>query len=58
MSINDVEANIRSLDQTVDEGKRKQSVCVHWMKDACKKGSKCEFMHVFNEDRVPVCRFY
>jgi cleavage and polyadenylation specificity factor subunit 4 len=28
------------------------------MRDSCKKGNKCEFMHHFDEARVPVCRFY
>ena len=47
-----------SLNSTVQESKRKQSVCVHWMKDACKKGGKCEFLHVFDEDKLPVCKFF
>jgi hypothetical protein len=57
-SINDVNAKWSSLNSTTQENKRKQSVCVHWMKDACKKGGKCEFLHVFDEDKLPVCKFF
>jgi len=41
-----------------DEGKVKKTVCIHWMQNQCKKGDKCEFLHVYDEDKIPPCRYY
>jgi len=47
-----------SLNYTVDEDKRKQKVCVHWLKKSCKKGDDCEYLHVLIQDKVPICKFF
>ncbi|GMH87813.1 hypothetical protein TrST_g8525 [Triparma strigata] len=31
-------------------------VCRHWMKGLCMKGERCEFLHQFNLDKMPLCR--
>lgn len=57
-SINELSAISESLTNHVDEGKRKQLVCVHWIKQKCVKGNNCDYLHVFDESKVPVCRYF
>jgi len=42
----------------VDEGKRKQLVCVHWMRSNCARGKDCDFLHSYDAKKVPICRYY
>jgi cleavage and polyadenylation specificity factor subunit 4 len=42
----------------VDESKRKRTVCVHWLSNQCKKGDNCEFLHIYDPDKIPPCRFF
>ena len=31
-------------------------VCRHWMKGLCMKGDRCEFLHQFDLEKMPLCR--
>eukprot|EP00934_Nitzschia_sp_Nitz4_P005765 Nitzschia sp. Nitz4//scaffold230_size58257//14545//16477//NITZ4_006476-RA/size58257-augustus-gene-0.2-mRNA-1//1//CDS//3329543235//5755//frame0 len=31
-------------------------VCRHWLRDLCMKGSACEFLHMFDLSKMPLCR--
>ena len=33
-------------------------VCKHWLRALCKKGDKCEFLHEYNDNHMPICWFY
>ena len=58
LSINQMRAIVDSAHYRVDESKRKQTVCVHWLKGTCKKGSECEFLHSYDKERIPRCKWY
>lgn len=58
ISVNEIQAYNHSLTYKVDESKRKQKTCIHFMKNECKKGKHCQYMHVLDEEKVPICRFY
>lgn len=47
-----------SWNQKKDESKVKSTVCVHWMQNQCKKGDGCEFLHVYDEGKIPACRYW
>jgi cleavage and polyadenylation specificity factor subunit 4 len=32
-------------------------VCRHWLRDLCMKGAACEFLHVYDLARMPLCRW-
>lgn len=49
---------IESQNQKKDQDKVKRTVCVHWMQNQCKKGDNCEFLHVYDESKIPPCRFW
>lgn len=57
-SINELSAIHTSLTTHVDEQKRKQLVCVHWIKQKCVRGDNCDYLHVYDEQKIPVCRFF
>ena len=44
--------------QTKIEQNRKKIVCRHWMRNACKLGEKCNYLHVWDEKSLPVCNFW
>ena len=31
---------------------------MHWLKQACRKGDSCEYLHRWIEDRIPICKFF
>ena len=33
-------------------------VCKHWLRDLCKKGDQCEFLHEYNLKKMPECHFF
>ncbi len=33
-------------------------MCYHWLKDKCRKGDTCEYLHERIEDLIPLCRYY
>ena len=35
--------------------RHKREVCKYWMRNACQKEDKCEFLHVWDADRMPRC---
>jgi len=35
-----------------------QTVCRHWLRGLCMKGNNCGFLHQFDKQRMPTCRFY
>lgn len=41
-----------------DDTKVKKIVCVHWLKQQCKRGKECPYLHRYLEDKVPVCRYF
>ena len=34
----------------------KREVCRYWLNNCCKKGDTCEFLHSFEQDKMPICR--
>jgi len=34
------------------------TVCRHWLRGLCVKGTECDFLHQFDESKMPVCRFF
>jgi len=34
----------------------KREVCRYWLNNCCKKGDACEFLHSFEQDKMPICR--
>ena len=58
VSFNQLIALNESHNLKTDESKHKKIVCVHWLKQQCKRGKECEYLHVYKEDRVPVCRYF
>ena len=57
-NINEVEGLFESISSQVNEAKRKKDVCMFWMKNQCQKGKDCEYLHQYDENRIPVCRFF
>ena len=57
-NINVIESIVESFNYQVNDEKRKQKVCVHWLKQACRKGESCEYLHRWIEDRIPICKFF
>ncbi|KAJ5076198.1 cleavage and polyadenylation specificity factor subunit 4-related [Anaeramoeba ignava] len=45
-----------TLDRTLRKGK-KFIVCKHWLRGLCKKGDECEFAHIYDHRKMPVCYF-
>ena len=39
-------------------GRRRTVVCKHWLRSLCKKGDLCDFLHEYDEDKMPICQFY
>lgn len=35
-----------------------QVVCRHWLRGMCIKGESCDFLHIFDNSRMPLCRNY
>lgn len=33
-------------------------VCKHWLRGLCKKGEHCEFLHEYNQRKMPECNFF
>jgi cleavage and polyadenylation specificity factor subunit 4 len=32
-------------------------VCIHFLRGMCKNGTKCDFLHSYQEDKMPICKF-
>ena len=38
---------------------KKMQICSHYLRGLCCKGeTACEYLHCYNEDLIPICRFY
>jgi len=35
-----------------------RTVCKHWLRGLCKKGTACEFLHEYNLRKMPECLFF
>lgn len=35
-----------------------RTVCKHWLRGLCKKGTSCEFMHEYHLRKMPECWFF
>jgi hypothetical protein len=57
------------LDQVVDvqdaklaalvDGKRQiQFMCTHWLQGLCHKGAVCDYLHYYDVQYIPICKFY
>lgn len=33
-------------------------MCVHWLKKVCRKGEQCEYLHLYVEEKIPICKFF
>lgn len=33
-------------------------VCKHWLRQLCKKGDDCEFLHEYDMSKMPICYFF
>ena len=49
--------------QTIEErvpvkNNEKTVVCQHWLKGMCRKGIDCDFLHRYDEDKLPPCHHY
>ena len=57
-TLNAINQMLDSYNAESNEAKLKQKVCVHWLKNNCRKNDKCEFLHVYIEDKIPICKFF
>jgi len=48
MSINQLQAINDAVNYSVQDTKRKQVVCMHWYKNKCTRGEKCDFLHSYD----------
>ncbi|NWV37241.1 CPSF4 factor, partial [Grantiella picta] len=39
-------------------GGAKPAVCKHWLRGLCKRGDGCDFLHDYDNTRMPECYFY
>lgn len=47
---------ISSSEGAANRGTR--TVCRHWLKNLCMKGDKCDYLHVYDPNRMPECLFF
>lgn len=31
---------------------------MHWLNGQCKKGDACEYLHVYQEEKIPACKYF
>mmetsp|Transcript_22201 Transcript_22201/g.75397 ORF Transcript_22201/g.75397 Transcript_22201/m.75397 type:complete len:172 (-) Transcript_22201:950-1465(-) len=36
----------------------KKTVCRYWLRNLCMKGNSCSFLHQYDPDKMPICRFF
>ena len=58
MNFNQLLELTESHTKQTNEQKRKKIVCRHWMRNSCKLGEKCNYLHVYDEKNLPVCNFF
>lgn len=37
---------------------KNRSMCTYWLRGICHKSVLCDFLHEYNTDEMPICRFY
>mmetsp|Transcript_10166 Transcript_10166/g.10044 ORF Transcript_10166/g.10044 Transcript_10166/m.10044 type:complete len:144 (+) Transcript_10166:1-432(+) len=42
----------------INESKKHTVVCTHWLRNLCKKGENCEFLHTRDLSKMPICKYY
>ncbi|KAG0473820.1 hypothetical protein HPP92_015677 [Vanilla planifolia] len=42
----------------VDLRNFRRTVCRHWLRGLCMKGESCGFLHQYDKEKMPVCRFF
>lgn len=47
---------ISSSEGAANRGTR--TVCRHWLKNLCMKGDKCDYLHVYDPNRMPECLIF
>jgi hypothetical protein len=35
--------------------KEKEIVCMQWVREKCKKGEHCDYLHIYDYDKLPIC---
>jgi cleavage and polyadenylation specificity factor subunit 4 len=50
-------ANEPVLTSAKNDPRLRTVVCRHWLRDLCMKGAACEFLHVYDLSRMPLCRW-
>ena len=50
--------NTQPQAQTLANNLTSKQVCYHWLKDKCRKGDSCEYLHQRIEELIPLCRFF
>lgn len=45
-------------DSNINESKKHTIVCTHWLRGLCKKGENCEFLHSYDPNKMPICKYY
>ncbi len=46
------------IPNSINESKKHTVVCTHWLRNLCKKGENCEFLHTFDPTKMPICKYY
>ena len=57
-NLNELESMVNSITSKPNSAKLKQKVCVHWLKKVCRKGDACEYLHMYIEEKIPICKFF
>lgn len=42
----------------MDRRNFRRTVCRHWLRGLCMKGASCGFLHQYDKEKMPVCRFF
>ena len=58
LNINKTKAYVNSILTKPNEERRKQQVCTYWLKSACRLGKQCPFLHSYDPDKIPICKYY
>ena len=46
-----------SINYKYNESKFKSIVCKYFLDEICKKGDKCTYLHSYDKDKIPYCKF-
>jgi cleavage and polyadenylation specificity factor subunit 4 len=66
----DIENNLTAMDddahaqreafylQNPEMREKLRSMCTHWLRGLCQKEWSCEYLHQYNVDTMPICKFF